>query len=698
MRSNEVGEGIVWMFKPFCYTALILGLVFGLTGSAIGEYTITQITNNTYEDWGPQIDNGIITWYGEEGGSDWEIFIYDIATGVSMQITTNTYLDGDPQIDNGIIAWVEREDGSGLEIFIYDIATGVSMQITNNWYDDYSPQIDNGIITWHGGGARASDEEIFMYDIATGVTTQITTNTCEDDDPQIDNGTITWVRNEIFDEIFMYDIATGVTTQITNNTYDYGPQIDNGMITWYGAGAGYPSGEIFMYDIATGVTTRITNSPYYPDSCPQIDNGIITWHAGYPVYEIFMYDIATGVTTQIPNGPYYVGCPQIDNGTIIWYGDVGYSPEIFMYDIATGVTTQITNNTYGESGPQIDNGIIAWSGGDSGGDAEIFMYYCQAEAENHPPTASIDSITPNPAKQGRDTILFTSHGNDSDGSVVAYNWTSSIDGSLNTSPSFTKPASELSVGTHIIYFTVQDDDGAWSSAATENLTIEAANQPPVASFSYLPVNPAMNAPVTFNASTSYDPDGSIVNYNWSFGDANLAETTEAAITHSYAAVGEYVVNLTITDDEGATNKTSRVIKVFPDILYFDTEPGTYPSIPGTHNGTITMTHTVNVSRIYLYPCAGTGGHIKYARIWNASWDGAEARWNGYIGDWHNLPFDKNFMLVAGETYNYTIQTGSYPQIHHKHELLTAKGWITCEEFVDVNGKRHEGWIPAIRLE
>jgi hypothetical protein len=42
-------------------------------------------------------------------------------------------------------------------------------------------------------------------------------------------------------------------------------------------------------------------------------------------------------------------------------------------------------------------------------------------------------------------------------------------------------------------------------------------------------------------------------------------------------------------------------------------------------------------------------------------------------------------------------TGSYPQIIYKHELLTAKGWITCEEFVDINGKRHAGWIPAIKL-
>lgn len=316
----------------------------------------------------------------------------------------------------------------------------------------------------------------------------------------------------------------------------------------------------------------------------------------------------------------------------------------------------------------------------------------------HPlPTAIIDSIEPNPAKQGKDTVSFIGHGNDSYGSIIAYNWTSSIDGLLNTSSSFTKPASELSVGTHTIYFKVQDDYGTWSSAATEILTI-TTNQPPIASFSYSPVNPAVNETVTFNASASYDPDGNITSYNWSFGDGNIADTTtEAIITHSYASVGEYTVNLTLTDNEGATNRTSKTIKVFSNLTYFDTEAGTYPSIAGIHNGTITMTHTVNVSKIFLYPCTGTGGHVEYAKIWNSSWEGAEARWNGYIGDWHNLTFDKNFTLVAGEKYNYTIRTGSYPQIHHTPELLTAKGWITCTSFVDVNGKRHENWIPAIRL-
>jgi hypothetical protein len=124
----------------------------------------------------------------------------------------------------------------------------------------------------------------------------------------------------------------------------------------------------------------------------------------------------------------------------------------------------------------------------------------------------------------------------------------------------------------------------------------------------------------------------------------------------------------------------------------------YPSIAGTHNGTLTPSATITVSRLYTYSCAGTGGHTEYARIWNSSdWEGAEARWNGYAGDWHNVSFDSPFLLEANNTYYYTIITGSYPQIHHTPALQTDDGWINCTEFVDVNGNEYNAWIPAIWL-
>ncbi len=233
----------------------------------------------------------------------------------------------------------------------------------------------------------------------------------------------------------------------------------------------------------------------------------------------------------------------------------------------------------------------------------------RAELPNQPPTAVIHSITPNPAEQMLDLVTFAGNGTDTDGTVVAYNWSSSFDGTLSTAQSFAIPASNLSVGTHVISLQVQDDDGAWSSDASANLTI-------------LPFDP------------------------------------------------------------------SRV---------FDTGGGSYPSIAGTHSGTLRLNQSMLVSRLYTYPCPGSGGHAKYVHIYGNGVD-ENATWDGYAGDWQRITFAEPFSLQGGKTYTYELRTGSYPQIIHNASTMVTGGLITCSSFVDGNGNTRVDWIPAIRLE
>ncbi len=87
------------------------------------------------------------------------------------------------------------------------------------------------------------------------------------------------------------------------------------------------------------------------------------------------------------------------------------------------------------------------------------------------------------------------------------------------------------------------------------------NQPPVASFTYTPEHPVVNQTVTFDASSSYDPDGVVVLYEWDFGDG--ATASGVVVTHAYSAAGNYRVTLTVTNDDGAKNSTSRLITVLP---------------------------------------------------------------------------------------------------------------------------------------
>ncbi|HUV03274.1 MAG TPA: NosD domain-containing protein [Desulfobacteria bacterium] len=144
------------------------------------------------------------------------------------------------------------------------------------------------------------------------------------------------------------------------------------------------------------------------------------------------------------------------------------------------------------------------------------------------------------------------------------------------------------------------------------------------------------------------------------------------------------------------------IKVGP--LIFDTGKGTYPSIMGTHNGTIEPSDNISVSTLYTYPCAGTGGHTESIELYENYTLIANGTWNGYKGDWHNITIHNltggapYVTLLKDHEYRYIIETGSYPQVIHASSKAVTGGTITCEEFTDVNGKTYTEWIPAIRLE
>jgi PKD repeat protein len=89
-----------------------------------------------------------------------------------------------------------------------------------------------------------------------------------------------------------------------------------------------------------------------------------------------------------------------------------------------------------------------------------------------------------------------------------------------------------------------------------------AAQPPVAIFSFAPQQPLVNQTVSFDASTSYDPDGTILSYQWSFGDGTPNVTTaDKTATHAYSTVGNYTVALTVTDNAGLKGSAAAVVPV-----------------------------------------------------------------------------------------------------------------------------------------
>lgn len=91
------------------------------------------------------------------------------------------------------------------------------------------------------------------------------------------------------------------------------------------------------------------------------------------------------------------------------------------------------------------------------------------------------------------------------------------------------------------------------------MVVVSTNYFPVAEFTYSPENPDINQEISFDASDSSDADGEVVSFEWDFGDGGSA--SGKAVTHRYSQCGEYEVILTVTDNEGAIDTTSRFVSV-----------------------------------------------------------------------------------------------------------------------------------------
>jgi DNA-binding beta-propeller fold protein YncE len=83
--------------------------------------------------------------------------------------------------------------------------------------------------------------------------------------------------------------------------------------------------------------------------------------------------------------------------------------------------------------------------------------------------------------------------------------------------------------------------------------VVSPNQSPVASFAI--ADATAGTPVQFDASSAGDVDGTIVRYDWDFGDGQTAPDGGPTPTHVYAFPGTYTVTLVVTDNEGASTAT-----------------------------------------------------------------------------------------------------------------------------------------------
>ena len=190
---------------------------------------------------------------------------------------------------------------------------------------------------------------------------------------------------------------------------------------------------------------------------------------------------------------------------------------------------------------------------------------------NRPPVANFTYTPSSPIT--RDTITFTDTSSDPDTAIGSWFWDFG-DGNTSTEQN---PKHRFPVkGTYNITLTVTDSYDGTTDNITKSITV--LNSPPIVGFTYSPANPTDLDTIQFT-STSSDFDGSITNYTWVFGDGYISYGQNPQ--HKYTDNGIYKVNLTVKDNENATNSTTKniIVSNIPPSASFSFSP----SNPNTAN-------------------------------------------------------------------------------------------------------------------
>jgi PKD repeat protein len=270
---------------------------------------------------------------------------------------------------------------------------------------------------------------------------------------------------------------------------------------------------------------------------------------------------------------------------------------------------------------------------------------------------------------------------------------------------------------------VQDSAGAESTVSHDVVvTLEDyANQPPIAVFSAQ----SQGLQVAFDAAASSDPDGTLIFYQWSFGDGSLA--TGQQTSHTYAVTGNYTVTLKVTDNKYKTISATRTIAAGTGAAPFSTLPDTGQTkcydntseipCPSTGQPFYGQDANYTINQPAYTPHGDTVTDNVTGLMWQREDDNITRTWDAAMGycqdsglggynDWR-LPSKKELMGLVNYNIPYpgpTIDTNAFPGTNYwcwsstTYAYVPGFAWSVYfyYGFVNYNGKGYNGYVRCVR--
>jgi PKD repeat protein len=197
------------------------------------------------------------------------------------------------------------------------------------------------------------------------------------------------------------------------------------------------------------------------------------------------------------------------------------------------------------------------------------------------------------------------------------------------------------------------------------------NLPPVAVIAITPQSGQVPLAANLNGSASFDPEGQALTYEWNLGDGS-GTSNQTNLSHTYTAIGELTVSLTVTDNLGLQHTAYAPLTVLDE------------------NNTYSCQTTVTC--LQMASCTAGNGKVRINST-NASFSllntsgVQQSVTNG--NEYHNLSPGVYHLYVDG---NSSVCTDSI-DLHIVRDSTTCQGWVpeTCSMHIGTNMSGLSDW-------
>lgn len=289
------------------------------------------------------------------------------------------------------------------------------------------------------------------------------------------------------------------------------------------------------------------------------------------------WDPDTGHFLAITSSSLYSIDPSDATMTLVGaQGAVGFNACTLTRNPDTGTWYTLSNSNGGLYTLDPTDGTTQYIGG-NGLNGICGTAFAPKHVINLPPE-NVSAGGPYAGDEG-DVLSFTGAGDDPEGGAVTFSWDFG-DGASATGQTVTHAyADDSPAGGYTVTLTVTDEDGFGTLVTTAATIGNVA--PSVAATGEGRVDFGESFDVTFSISDPGTGDSWGWVVDWGDGASSTGSTadqgTPVSTGHVYGASGDYVVTVTVTDDDGGVGSAQVDAEVGPVPIDIDIKPGSFPN-------------------------------------------------------------------------------------------------------------------------